>query len=305
MTDMTSLTVSDVLQRIRFDPLTKKGSVYDVIQLVTGCAQSVVSRNLQSITSNFPDVQHKMINLKFPGRGQKPTPCAHVDTLVEIAWLCPGKRAKDFRRQGAVTLCRALGGDVSLIEEIKVRHAEIAGTDEQAVLLAGTGVSVAQASAEALQTSRRMELENDRYEALTAVVIKERVIALHLQLAGLGERAVEERDRLFYMDAARNLVASYFPSTITTGSAYDASPVTLSTMATEMGMRLPPGALAQAGRLASRLYYQRHGRAPPKHKQFVDGAVRLVNSYTEADCGLLQEALKQAVQAVRAVQTES
>ena len=60
---------------------------------------------------------------------------------MEIAWLCPGKAAKEFRRQGAVTLCRALGGDLTLVDEIEKRHAEVAGTEVQKVLLQGTETS--------------------------------------------------------------------------------------------------------------------------------------------------------------------
>lgn len=288
---MEDLTVAEVLHRIRFDSLAKKGSVLDTIQLVTGCGQSHACHTFRSITDSFPEVMKKIDNLKFPGRGQKPTPCAHVNVLMEIAFLCPGRHAKQFRTQSAVTLCRALGGDLTLVDEVMQRHAEVSGTDEQAALLEGTGVPAAEANVQAIQAARRTQLENDRYEQETFFSGKERAMALYNQLIGLSNTAAEERDKLFFADAARNLVASYLPSNLLKGTAEDSSPVTLSTLASELGMRLSVADLAQAGRLASQLYRQRHGHPPPKHKQFVDGAVRLVNSYTKADSNLLKEAL--------------
>lgn len=128
--------------QIRYDPLTKKGSVLDVVQLVTDCRKDNVSTLYTRICNEYPDVSTKCANFKFPGQGQRPTPVAHISTLIEIAWLCPGKRAKEFRRTGAVTMCRALGGDLSLVEEIRQRHGEVAGTEEQAAFLAGTGVTL-------------------------------------------------------------------------------------------------------------------------------------------------------------------
>ena len=62
---------------------------------------------------------------------------ADAATLVEIAWLCPGKVAMDSRRKGAEMMCRMLGGDLSLVKDIQRRHAQIAGTAEEDFLLAG------------------------------------------------------------------------------------------------------------------------------------------------------------------------
>ena len=63
---------------------------------------------------------------------------ADAATLVEIAWLCPSKSAVNFRRKGAETVCRMLGGDLTLADEIQRRHAQVAGTAEQEFLLADT-----------------------------------------------------------------------------------------------------------------------------------------------------------------------
>ena len=62
---------------------------------------------------------------------------ADAATLVEIAWLCPGKVATAFRRKGAESVCHMLGGDLSLVDEIQCRHAQVASTAEEEFVLAG------------------------------------------------------------------------------------------------------------------------------------------------------------------------
>lgn len=57
--------------------------------------------------------------MKFEGYKQKPTKAAHLRDLVEMAWLCPGKHAKEFRLTGATMMCRVLGGDLSIIDEVR------------------------------------------------------------------------------------------------------------------------------------------------------------------------------------------
>ena len=53
--------------------------------------------------------------------------------------------------------------------------------------------------------------------------------------------------------------------------------------------------LMRAGRAAAQLYAERHGRPPGKHKEMHGGRVIDVNSYTEADRDLLQEAVRQTM----------
>lgn len=165
---MELATAENVMSNIRFDVVTKRGSVLDVVQLVTGCGQGHATETLSGIKARFPDVHGRIVNFKFPGRGQRDTPVATVPVLVEIAWLCPGRNAQEFRRTGAKTLCRALGGDLSLVEEIRKRHSEVAWSDEQAAFLEGTGVSIedanARRNAELDERERRLKIESSELE---------------------------------------------------------------------------------------------------------------------------------------------
>lgn len=143
---LQQMTAKDIFQKIRWSTELNKGSVYDVIQMVTGSAQKGLYEYWNRIQTQYPEVPTKTGNLKFPGKGQKETPCADAVTLVEIAYLCPGKAAAQFRRQGAELLCRALAGDLSLVDEIVKKHAEI-DTDTQEKLLSGTSSTQEQANA--------------------------------------------------------------------------------------------------------------------------------------------------------------
>ena len=117
--------------------------MYDVISIVTKTANTHVTQALSRIT--HPEVNTKCVKLKINGKGRE-TPVANAATLVEIAWLCSGKAALQFRRKGAESMCRVLDGDLTLVDEIQRRHAQVAGTAKQDFLQAdnqGNGNQVA------------------------------------------------------------------------------------------------------------------------------------------------------------------
>ena len=65
-----------------------------------------------------PEVYPNWINFRFPGRGQRETTIADVRGIVEIVMLLPGRHAARIRRQAAELLCRYLGGDLALVDEV-------------------------------------------------------------------------------------------------------------------------------------------------------------------------------------------
>ena len=67
------------------------------------------------------ELHPKWMKLRINGKGRE-TPVADAATLVEIARLCPSKAAVQFRRKGAETVCRMLGGDLTLVDEIQHKH---------------------------------------------------------------------------------------------------------------------------------------------------------------------------------------
>ncbi len=92
-----SITAANLTNGIRVDQATQKGSVYDVVSVVTHKDNTHVTQTFSCITNNHPELNTKWVKLKINNKGRS-TPVADAATLVEIAWLCPGKAAVDFRR---------------------------------------------------------------------------------------------------------------------------------------------------------------------------------------------------------------
>jgi len=68
--------------------------------------------------------------------------------------------------------------------------------------------------------------------------------------------------------------------------------ITISQVATEMGTRLTLGQAVAVGRKVSVAYKNKYGKRPSQHNQFVDAAVRSVNSYTLQDRDMVVTAIQ-------------
>ena len=93
-------------------------SVIDVVEAITGQVKSNAGKTLERVKESHPEVYPNWINFRFPGRGQRETPIADVRGIVEIVMLLPGRHAARIRRQAAELLCRYLGGDLALVDEV-------------------------------------------------------------------------------------------------------------------------------------------------------------------------------------------
>ena len=94
-------------------------SVYDIIK-VAG-AQKNPRDVWKRILENYEEeVVEFCDNLKFPGPGQRKTPCINAKGLIKLLMWIPGKLAQEFRTQTADIMLRYLGGDITLINEIKL-----------------------------------------------------------------------------------------------------------------------------------------------------------------------------------------
>ena len=93
-------------------------SIIDVVEAITGQAKNNAGKTLERIKESYPEVSPNWRNFRFPGRGQRNTPIADVRGVVEIIMLLPGHTAARVRRQAAELLCRWLGGDTAIIDEV-------------------------------------------------------------------------------------------------------------------------------------------------------------------------------------------
>ena len=57
-------------------------------------------------------------DFKFRGQEQKRTDVADLRGAVELTFLLPGRHTAKVRRQAAELLCKYLGGDLALVDEV-------------------------------------------------------------------------------------------------------------------------------------------------------------------------------------------
>ena len=63
-----------------------------------------------------------------------------------------------------------------------------------------------------------------------------------------------------------------------------------------MGITLKRGMDSHVGRILAKMFRDKYGENPPKHSQYVDGALRSVNTYFARDRDLVEDAILQATQ---------
>ena len=68
-------------------------------------------------------------------------------------------------------------------------------------------------------------------------------------------------------------------------------PISIASVAQALGFKPTTEDAKRIGLDIRKRYIKQHGKPPPKHDQLCDGRVTLVNSYTEQDRPLVEEAL--------------
>ena len=146
-------------------------SVFDLVAVVKGVEDSVARKACSHIKETHPEVVQLLHDFKFPGRGQRGTPVTGARGVVVILNLLNGQRAASFRLKCADIVVRALGGDESLVAEIR-RNAEA-----QAALPAEAPMRIFGETVEAAKTSKRKALvpEEDAevYAARKRIVLQD------------------------------------------------------------------------------------------------------------------------------------
>lgn len=98
----------------------RRVSVFDLIEVITGVENP--SRTFHDITARYPEVLQFTSDFMFPGQGQRMTPVTDARGVVRIVNKLHGPRAILFRETTADILVRYLGGDESLIAEIRANN---------------------------------------------------------------------------------------------------------------------------------------------------------------------------------------
>jgi hypothetical protein len=115
---LAALLGTAAVQIRKTDETPPRASVVDVIMAITGKNPSHSAESLRRLTSRYPEIKDKIVDLPFRGQGQRNTPVSDASGIVEIVMLLGGHHAKLVRRQAADLLARYLGGEPALVDEV-------------------------------------------------------------------------------------------------------------------------------------------------------------------------------------------
>ena len=117
-TQLAALLGRDPVRIRKTDENPPRVSIIDVTMAVSGGSQHDAARSLRRLSDQYPEVGPNWSHLKFKGRGQRDTPVTDATGIVEVIMLLQGQQAARVRRQAAELLCRWLGGDMAIIDEV-------------------------------------------------------------------------------------------------------------------------------------------------------------------------------------------
>jgi hypothetical protein len=148
----------------------------------------------------------------------------------------------------------------------------------------------------------RLEVEIESKKLANVSMSREHLVSVTLQYRELCQDTVmDERARLMLKDSFLNMAMAFQnpaggQGQLTNGNAPNGvspnKPISLSSVAVDLGLKIPDNEFITIGKEVSSRYFQRHGRKPPKHEQLIRGKVTHVNSYTESDRSLVEEVLR-------------
>ena len=115
---LAALLGRDAVQIRKTDESPPRISIIDVARAIAGHNADYSSLAVRNVCDQYPDVRDKITDFKFKGRGQRATPVTGVHGIIEVVMLLPGQQAARVRRHAAELLCRWLGGDLTMIDEV-------------------------------------------------------------------------------------------------------------------------------------------------------------------------------------------
>ena len=243
-----------------------------------------VWRNLADQKKN--ELQQFLLNFKVPGRGQQEQPVITFPGAIKLLMFLPGEKAKSHRSSMVSVLTRYFAGDPSLLREIEAN----AVSESPVAQMARASLASDSGIQDSLKRKREEELEAT--ELHTKKLSNVSLFATTMALINPNWRD-DARLRLQTEDWLKNVAfnSGSTPAAITNGPVRQ--PISVSQVAQELGYRLSRADLIKAGVSTAAKYRFKYDSDPPTHAQWVDGAQRMVKSYTEEDRDLILEALEE------------
>jgi len=139
-----------------------------------------------------------------------------------------------------------------------------------------------------------------RRDELDLIEREERIKKMRLDnmkniLSLMTDDEMDDRDRLNHADLKRQFIRVNALHSSTTNSSLlllkdsneQHEEISISMISQKLGIRMKRGDNIRIGKIAKLLYIKRYGNDPPKHGQYVDGAVRNVCTYYSEDEDLI------------------
>jgi hypothetical protein len=278
--------------KIRVDFATKKASAIDVIRLVTGKDSRHAGEMLHRLG---PDMVALCDQLRINGKGRE-TWVADATTLVEMIFDLPGKAAKTFRRQSANFICRLLGGDRTLIDEIEMRFDRTPDETKEFFLANAERTELPDRTEEEVRRVRKRKLEDleicERQLALKTGTVALKTSTLNLNRAIMDLFGDDCQIQAAARDNIKNLVISD-DRTIEHKTQEEFLPDFTSIVYELSGKTLKNQELSNLGKKVSKAFETKYGhKTKNKTMRFCHGANVLVNAYTERDRELVYGAIE-------------
>ena len=231
----------------------------DVVMVVTGKDCNHSNACLRSLDNSLFDNQKVVMH-----NGRKYVTLKDAITLIMVL---PGKMAKELRSQFA-----------DIIQDYIKKNFEPEFDDQ------GSFCGFKR---------RREELELFKLEEEIKTMAQNRIISAAAEIERVRDPTksnLDERTRLMIQDAMQNSILNTMA--VKTNQVSENAPISISSVAKEMGYNANPEDCQRIGRDLSKRYRQKHGQPPSKHDQLCKGRVTSVNSYMEKDRPLVAEAVQ-------------
>ena len=205
---------------------------------------------------------------------------------IKLLMFLPGEKAKSHRSSMVSVLTRYFAGDPSLLREIEAN----AVSESPVAQMARASLASDSEIQDSLKRKREAELEATVLH--TKKLSNVSLFATTMALINPNWRD-DARLRLQTEDWLKNVAfnSGSTQAAITNGPVRQ--PISVSQVAQELGYRLSRADLIKAGVSTAAKYRFKYDSDPPTHAQWVDGAQRMVKSYTEEDRDLILAALEE------------
>ena len=225
---------------------------------------------------------------------------------IELVMVLPGKVAKETRGQFAEIIRSYIAGDDTLLSAVEENSASSSTLAE----LARVSISEEERGCGIKRKKKEMEREDMLFEVEMQEKRLKNMEGFSNLMTNINPSWKNDaRLMLQVEDSIKNAVLSSTTTsggsqlaiihkedgpirTITTNSSFSSS-ISVSQVAQELGLRLNHAESIAIGKKVAKAYYEKHGAKPSKHRQWVDGAEREVNSYTEREREIIEEAIKE------------